>query len=141
LDTLVAYGSKLAFYVSFVPVEKGTEPLAPTEAQRLELERTLEGLRQQYPSLIFLSFPGDEQHMGGCLAAGRGFFHINAHGAAEACPFAPYSDRSLKTHTLLEVLQSPFFKRLKDAGLVGGEHDGGCALFQHEAEVKALLME
>ena len=89
--------------------------------------------------MIFLSFPGDEKHMGGCLAAGRGFFHINAYGAAEACPFSPYSDRSLREHTLLEVLDSPFFARLQQESLVGGEHDGGCALFQKRAQVQALL--
>ncbi len=139
LDSLVSCGSKLAFYISFVPVEKGTEHLAQTELQRMQLEQTLAALRISYPKLIFLSFPGDEKMAGGCLAAGRGFFHINAQGDAEACPFAPYSDRSLKTHSLLDVLKSPFFKKLKDAELVGGEHDGGCTLFEHEEQVKELL--
>lgn len=139
VDSLVAYGCKLAFYISYVPVEPGTAQLAQTEPQKLLMEQTLEWLRSLYRSFVFLSFPGDEQHMGGCLAAGRGFFHINAQGDAQACPFAPYSDRSLQTHTLLQVLDSPFFKRLKEEKLVGGEHDGGCTLFAHEAEVKALL--
>ncbi len=139
LDALIGYGSKLAFYISYVPVEKGTEHLAQTEEQRQELEQTLAKLRTEIPQLIFLSFPGDEKMAGGCLAAGRGFFHINPQGDAEACPFAPYSDRSLKKHTLLQVLQSPFFQKLKDAELVGGEHDGGCTLFEHQEEVKKIL--
>ncbi len=139
LDALHDYGCRLAFFISFVPIEKGTEHLAQNEGERLAFEQTLEDLRSQYETLIFLSFPGDEQHMGGCLAGGRGFLHINPQGDAEACPFSPYSDRSLLNHTLLEVLDSPFFKRLREEGLVGGEHDGGCALFQHEAQVRALL--
>ena len=139
LESLMGYGSKLAFYISYVPVEEGTEHLAQTEEQRAELEQTLAKLRVQYPRLIFLSFPGDEKMAGGCLAAGRGFFHINAQGDAEACPFAPYSDRSLRQQTLLQVLKSPFFQKLKDAELVGGEHDGGCTLFAHDQEVKKLL--
>ena len=102
-------------------------------------KRRQAALREAFPEMIFLSFPGDEKHMGGCLAAGRGFFHINAYGAAEACPFSPYSDRSLREHTLLEVLDSPFFARLQQESLVGGEHDGGCALFQKRAQVQALL--
>lgn len=141
LDALHAFGCRLAFYISYVPIEKGTEHLAQSEEQRLMLEQTLEELRKRYETLVFLSFPGDEQHMGGCLAGGRGFLHINPTGDAEACPFSPYSDRSLKTHTLLEVLDSPFFKRLREEGLVGGEHDGGCALFEHEARVMQLLAD
>ncbi len=30
--------------------------------------------------MVFVSFPGDEKSSGGCIAAGRGFFHINSHG-------------------------------------------------------------
>jgi len=42
---------------------------------------------------------------------------------------------------MIEVLASPFFKTLQENGLVGGEHNGGCALFQHEDLVKSLLNE
>lgn len=69
----------------------------------------------------------------------EGSFYINPNGSAEACPFSPYSDRSLKDHSILEVLSSPFFKQLQEQELVGGEHNGGCALFQQENLVKSLL--
>lgn len=46
--------------------------------------------------MVFLSFSGDEKYVGGCLAAGRGFFHINANGEVEPCPFSPYSDVNSK---------------------------------------------
>jgi MoaA/NifB/PqqE/SkfB family radical SAM enzyme len=140
LDSIQRQGCRLAFYVSYVPVQSDTQALAPDEHARIELERKLDSLRALYPSMIFLSFPGDERNLGGCLAAGRGFFHINAKGDAEACPFSPYSDRSLVTHSLLDVLASPFFARLKEDRLVGGEHDGACVLFEHEEQVKRLLL-
>ncbi|WP_133969160.1 radical SAM/SPASM domain-containing protein [Eubacterium limosum] len=139
IKKLDSQGCRLVFFVEYVPVEESSEPLAPSEAERAVLERRQAALREAFPGMIFLSFPGDEKHMGGCLAAGRGFFHINAYGAAEACPFSPYSDRSLRDYTLLEVLDSPFFTRLRQESLVGGEHDGGCALFQKRAQVQALL--
>ena len=75
----------------------------------------------------------------GCLAAGRGFFHINAHGGAEPCPFSPFSDVSLCDHTLLEALQSPFFHKVRDLNAQEEGHMGGCALFAKEDQVKALL--
>ena len=139
ISNLHSHGCRLVFFIEYVPVEPDTNHLALTETERMKLENQLETLRQKYASIIFLSFPGDEKDMGGCLAAGRGFFHINPNGRAEACPFSPYSDRSLKTNTLLEALQSPFFKRLQAENLVGGEHNGGCALFEKEELVRQLL--
>ena len=139
LDNLRQLGCKLMFCVEYVPVEKGTEHLALSDSQKDELDAILIQTKEAYHDMIFISFPGDEKYMGGCLAAGRGFFHINPHGEAEACPFSPYSDRSLKKHSLIEVLHSPFFEKLRTAELVGGEHTGGCVLFERENEVKQIL--
>ena len=74
-----------------------------------------------------------------CLAAGRGFFHISTVGGAEPCPFSPFSDTNLKDCSLLDALQSPLFKRLGEAKMLLGEHEGGCILFEKEEEVKKLL--
>jgi len=139
LDVLVNLGCRLVFFIEYVPVDPTTDYLAPGEKKRLFMENKQDMLREVYESMVFVSFPGDEKYIGGCLAAGRGFFHINPHGSAEACPFSPYSDRNLKEHSMLEVLASPFFKKLQEEELVGGEHNGGCALFQQEDQVKLLL--
>jgi len=139
LDVLYKYGCRLIFYIEYVPVDRDTQQLAPGERERMILELKQAELRKAYGNLIFLSFPGDEKHMGGCIAAGRGFFHINSCGGAEACPFSPYSDRNLRDHTLTEVLQSPFFKKLRDVQLTDGDHTGGCVLFDREEQVKLLL--
>lgn len=140
LDELRNLGCRLVFYIEYVPVDKGTEHLALTEQGKEQLERKLVELKGGYPGLFFFSFPGDEQYLGGCLAAGRAFFHINSNGNAEPCPFSPYSDRNLLEHSLEEVLQSPFFQKLRIEGLVGGEHTGGCVLFEKEEEVKRLFV-
>ena len=87
-----------------------------------------------------IAFPGDEKSSGGCLAAGRGFFHINAFGGAEPCPFSPYSDVNVSDTSLQESLQSPFFQKLQQ-GYLMREHTGGCALFEQETQVKMLLKE
>lgn len=81
---------------------------------------------------------GDEQFMGGCLAAGRGFFHISPGGAAEPCPFSPFSKLNVRETSLREVLQSPFFQQVREIEARAQEHHGGCTLFLHEAEVKEL---
>ena len=139
IRSLRQQGCRLAFFIEYVPAAPGTENLAPDDAERLIIDRELEGLRATFPGMVFLSFPGDEKHMGGCLAAGRGFFHINAYGSAEPCPFSPYSITNIKHQTLLEVIDSPFFQAVRELNAQDCGHLGGCALFEKEALVKSLL--
>jgi len=132
-------GTRVLVFAEYVPVTKSTRNIAPTDKERLILEKNVEELREIFKNMVFLSFPGDEKYSGGCLAAGRGFFHINANGGAEPCPFSPYSDVNLKECSLKEALKSPLFKKLKNNELLLGEHDGGCLLFEKEEDVKELL--
>lgn len=139
ITTLHKHGCKVVFYVEYVPIDKSTYDLAPANVEREMLEGLRNNLRKKFRNMMFISFPGDEKYTGGCLAAGRGFFHINANGSAEPCPFSPYSDTSLKDSTLLIALQSPLFRKLDENGLLKGDHTGGCQLFEREQEVKSLL--
>lgn len=133
-------GCRALVFVEYVPVNEATKTLAPSDRERKMLESGQEQLRKEYEDALFISFPGDEKYTGGCLAAGRGFFHINVNGGAEPCPFSPYSDTNLKDCTLLEALQSPLFRKLKETEMLMGEHSGGCLLFEKEEEVKKLLV-
>lgn len=135
---LIQRGCSLLLYVEYIPVDSETADLAPNEAQRQAFEVRLDQMRRRFSQLVFLSFPGDEKLSGGCLAAGRGFFHINSDGGAEPCPFSPFSDTSLQTVSLAEALESPLFRRISEAGLLLGEHSGGCKLFEHETEVRGM---
>lgn len=138
-DILYNKGCRGLIFVEYVPVTEDTNHLAPTDIEREMLEDRQQDLREMYEDVIFLSFPGDEKYSGGCLAAGRGFFHINTDGSAEPCPFSPYSDTNLKDCSLREALKSPLFRRLDETGMLLGEHDGGCLLFQKQKDVKELL--
>lgn len=140
LQSLSEKGCKAVIYVEYVPVNKETAALAPDEEDRIFMEKRLEELRKEYPELVFISFPGDEKTSGGCLAAGRGFFHINAYGGAEPCPFSAYSDTSLKQVSLQEALQSPLFRKLQSSGTLMTEHTGGCVLFEQEEIVKQFAL-
>jgi MoaA/NifB/PqqE/SkfB family radical SAM enzyme len=139
IEVLHKKGCRAVIFVEYVPVSEATKTLAPTAVERKLLDTELQKLREQYEGVVFLSFPGDEKYSGGCLAAGRGFFHINADGSAEPCPFSPYSDTNLKNCTLKEALNSPLFRKLKETGMLLGEHDGGCLLFEKESEVKSMI--
>ncbi|MCD8102197.1 MAG: radical SAM protein [Alistipes sp.] len=139
ITLLKGLGCKIIFFIEYVPSETGTEHLALDETGIARMATNMEKLRNQFSDIMFLSFPGDEKEMGGCLAAGRGFFHIGPDGSAEACPFSPYSDSNVAQKRLKETLRSPFFAKLRESGLVGGEHTGGCTLFDYEDKVRMLL--
>jgi len=141
ISELSSLGCKVVFFVEYVPVTPDTLVMAPGEAERSFLEKQQQILRSSYPGLMFISFPGDEKHTGGCLAAGRGFFHINSNGGAEPCPFSPYSDINVKDHTLLEVLESPLFVKIRQSDMLIGERSGGCLLFEKEEDVKKFLQD
>ena len=138
-EKLSLLGCRAVIYVEYVPADGKTQELAPDDADRAFMDKRLAELRSRNTSMLYISFPGDEKSSGGCLAAGRGFFHINADGGAEPCPFSPYSDTNIRGKSLREVLRSPLFARLQAGGLLNAEHSGGCVLFGRESEVQALL--
>lgn len=131
-------GCKVFFFIEYVPFDSTTENLVISEAQRIELDNRLRELREKYKG-IFIAFPGDEKEFGGCLAAGRGFIHINSMGSVEACPFAPYSDVNLKNSTLKEALKSPLLSEIRGIHGLLKEHKGGCALFENKEIVESVL--
>ncbi|WP_029319004.1 radical SAM protein [Butyrivibrio sp. AE3004] len=132
-------GCKAVIFVEFVPVTDDSKHLAPKDAEREYLRKEIMRLRQEHPEMVFVSFPGDEKNSGGCIAAGRGFFHINSHGGAEPCPFSPYSDINVKDTSLREAMNSRLFKALQNEGVLLDDHDGGCVLYEKRHEVEAIL--
>ena len=138
LNELHEKGCKVVIYVEYVPINKLTIELAPDDEARKHMTSKLKDVRETYDDMVFISFPGDEKTSGGCLAAGRGFFHINSQGGAEPCPFSPYSDINVVTHSLVDVMHSPLFSKLREGNLLMEDHDGGCVLFNKESMVMAL---
>lgn len=139
LRNLHELGCRLVFYVEYVPFDEGTQHLAFGDAEVAEMEQLLEQCREKVKGMIFLSFPGDEKALDGCLAAGRGFFHIGPDGAAEPCPFSPFSDSNVAEMGLRKALESPLFNKIRNAKALGWEHTGGCTLYEHREEVEAML--
>ena len=139
LDTLVVRGCKLVVFVEFVPVTEESQELAPGDEERIVLKNGIARLRQEYTEMVFVSFPGDEKSSGGCIAAGRGFFHINSHGGAEPCPFSPYSDINVRDTSLREALKSKLFMALQDGDVLVDDHAGGCVLYEKRKQVEELL--
>jgi MoaA/NifB/PqqE/SkfB family radical SAM enzyme len=138
--TLVGRTCQVFFYVSYVPAHGGTEELVLTEPQAESIAGIVERFRQSFDAW-FLAFPGGEEEFGGCLAAGRGFVHINAQGQVEPCPFSPFSDASLERMSLQDALASPLLRVIRAHGRELEETTGGCKLWENREWVAARLAE
>ena len=138
IERLMGLGSKLFFFVEYIPVKAGTEDWVLTDEQRTQVLGLMSSLREKFQSL-FIAFPGDEEAFGGCLSAGRGFIHISPSGNVEPCPFAPYSDTNLREMSLQDALKSGFLRVIRQQHDKLSERDGGCALWENREWVQAEL--
>jgi len=130
-------GCKMFFFVEYTPIKEGTEDWVITDEQRADLLNLRDSFRAKFPAL-FIAVPGDEEEIGGCLSAGRGFVHISAEGDVEPCPFAPYSDTNLRDSSLKDALQSEFLRTIRENHEQLSETESGCALWIEREWVRSL---
>ncbi len=133
-------GCRLFFFVEYVPVEPGSEPMVLSKEDKHRLNDFCTLAAKKNPAL-FIPFPGDEDQYGGCLAAGRGFIHISASGEVEPCPFAPFSDNNVKNVSLKEALSSEFLSAVRANHHLLKEGSGGCALWNNRQWLTELLVK
>jgi MoaA/NifB/PqqE/SkfB family radical SAM enzyme len=131
-------GSRVSFFVDYVPIQSDTEELTLTREQKQGEAVWMTALKSNVPGL-FVSLPGDEEQYGGCLAGGRGFIHVNPQGRLEACPFAPFSDTDLTRMSLREALESRLMRVIRDNADKMNESKGGCTLWENREWVLQQL--
>jgi MoaA/NifB/PqqE/SkfB family radical SAM enzyme len=137
IRSLIKMGCKLFFFLEYTPINEETGDWVLTDEQRNQLMVIRNALRSEFRAL-FITVPGDEEEIGGCLSAGKGFIHINAEGDVEPCPFAPYSDANLMETSLKEALQSKFLRMIRESDEHLNETDGGCALWIKREWLRSL---
>jgi len=137
IKSLLKMGCKLFFFLEYTPINEESEDWVITDEQRNQLMIIRNSLRSEFRAL-FITVPGDEEEIGGCLSAGKGFIHINAEGDVEPCPFAPYSDANLRDISLKEALQSDFLKMIRESEEHLHETEGGCALWIKREWLRSL---
>ncbi len=136
IKQLVDSGCKFFMLTEYTPVTAETENWVLTEDQKAQVVNIRNAFRKKYPAL-FIALPWDEDEIGGCLSAGRGFVHISAEGNVEPCPFISYSDTNLKNMPLKDALQSKMLRTIRENR---GElkEIRGCALWEKREWVKSL---
>lgn len=138
IQDLFDKGCKLFFFLEYTAIHEGTEDWMPNNTDRQRLNRTVARFREKIPAL-FISVPGDEEEFGGCLSAGRGFLHITPEGQMEPCPFAPFSDTSVRDVSVEQALQSKLLSVIRQNADKLEEGEGGCTLWQQREWVMSLL--
>lgn len=113
-DMEIEAGAKFALYFHYMPIGSDADTsLLLTPEQREHVYRTIRKKRRARNGkpIFVMDFQNDGEFVGGCIAGGRNYFHINSEGDAEPCVFIHYSDSNIKEKSILECLRSPLFKQ------------------------------
>ena len=109
IDLMIAKGAYFSWYFTFMPIGCGTDTsLMANPDQREKLYRTIRGWRSTKP-IFNMDFWHDAEYVGGCIAGGRRYCHINANGDVEPCVFCHYSGANIKDVPLIDALGQPLF--------------------------------
>lgn len=108
-DWLIGKGALFAWVFTYMPVGVGSPTSLMVHAdQREHLYHFVREMRKKKP-LFTLDFQNDGEFVGGCIAGGRRYLHINAAGDVEPCVFAHYANVNIRETSLLDALRSPLF--------------------------------
>lgn len=113
LDLLIEKGCRFAWYFHLMPIGAGagTDLMCTPEEREYMFNRVREirGITGGKP-IFAMDFQNDGEYVGGCIAGGRVFCHVNANGDVEPCVFIHYSNANIHENTWLECLQQPLFQ-------------------------------
>lgn len=144
IDKMIEKGVKFGFYFNYMPVGNGAIPeLIPTPKQREHMYNWIRGMRNGKtgkPIFVF-DFQDDGEYVGGCIAGGRNYFHINSAGDIEPCVFIHYSDANIRTHTLLEALRNPLFMAYYHNQPFNDNHLRPCPMLENPDCLRKMVKE
>jgi hypothetical protein len=86
-----------------------------------------------------MDFQNDAEYVGGCIAGGRRYLHINANGDVDPCVFIHYSDSNIRQKTLLEALRSPMFMAYHDGQPFNENMLRPCPMLENPEKLRAMV--
>lgn len=112
-DLMIENGAKFAWYFHYMPVGRAADAsLLLSPQQRETVYRRIRANRNSKTGkpIFTVDFQNDAEFVGGCIAGGRNYFHINSEGDVEPCVFIHYSDSNIREKSILECLKAPLFR-------------------------------
>ena len=142
LDMLIEKGSRFIWYFHYMPVGNDAAiDLLPTPEQREYMYhrvREIRGLEGGKP-IFAIDFQNDGEYVGGCIAGGRNYLHINPNGDVEPCVFIHYSSANIKEVTLLEALKQPLFMAYRDNQPFNNNHLRPCPMLENPEYLRNMV--
>ena len=138
-DSIIDAGALFVWFFHYMPVGSGAAPqLLPTPEQRTEVYNRIRAFRKSKP-IFSMDFQNDGEYVGGCIAGGRRYLHINARGDVEPCVFIHYSNVNIRNCTLLEALKSPLFLAYHDGQPFNGNMLRPCPMLENPEKLRAMV--
>lgn len=138
-DSVIDMGAYFIWYFHYMPVGNDASPeLMPNPAQRKETYRRIRKYRMEKP-LFAMDFQNDAEYVGGCIAGGRRYFHINANGDIDPCVFIHYSDSNIREKTILEALQSPMMMAYHDGQPFNENMLRPCPMLENPEKLRKMV--
>ena len=138
-DSLIEKGAHFVWYFHYMPVGNDASPdLLPTPMQRLETYRRIRKYRAEKP-LFTMDFQNDGEYVGGCIAGGRRYLHINANGDVDPCVFVHYSNANIREVSLLDALRSPIFMAYHDGQPFNDNMMRPCPMLENPDKLREMV--
>lgn len=144
VDFIIGKGAKYMLNFNYMPVGHGADKeLIPTPEQRKELYFWNKKMRNGKTGkpIFIMDFQNDGEYVGGCIAGGRNYFHINSAGDIEPCVFIHFSDSNIRTHTLLEALQRPLFMTYYKNQPFNDNHLRPCPMLENPERLREIIRQ
>ncbi len=114
IDFFIKQGCSFGWYFQYIPIGKNPDiSLMPTPAQRNKLRKFIHRFCRKKKPILIGDFWNDGPYVGGCIAGGRTYLHINGDGNVEPCGFVHFATDNIKNKSLKEVCNSEFFREIK----------------------------
>lgn len=140
-DSLIDLGAYFVWYFHYMPVGNDAAPqLLPTPEQRIGVYEKIRKYRATKP-LFAMDFQNDAEYVGGCIAGGRRYLHINANGDIDPCVFIHYSDSNIREKTLLQALRSPMLMAYHANQPFNENMLRPCPMLENPQKLRAMVNE
>ena len=138
-DKMIDLGGLFVWYFHYMPVGNDAVPeLLPTPEQRVGMYHRIRDYRTRKP-IFAMDFQNDAEYVGGCIAGGRRYLHINADGDVDPCVFIHYSDSNIREKTLLETMKSPLFMAYHDGQPFNDNMLRPCPMLENPEKLRAMV--
>ncbi|WP_455136254.1 radical SAM protein [Thermophilibacter sp.] len=131
IDWMIEKGALFCWYFHYMPVGRSSgAELIPTPEQRERMYRFVREMRSK-KAIFTLDFQNDGEFVGGCIAGGRRYLHINAAGDVEPCVFIHYANVNIHDVSLLDALRSPLFMAYYERQPFNDNHLMPCPMLEN----------